>query len=274
MQVSRIDIIGQNGNDGLHYDEKPEMKIQIYSDLHLEFGHDTLPEWDGESKVLVLAGDIHLASKLQDYTDILAVLKANGWEHVILIGGNHELYNGTYPDSLEDLKVKSEELGVIFLDNSSVEIEGVTFFGGTMWTPLDNDPQLALTASLQMNDYRIIKNFNTTNATDEFYNFVAALEDLDKTKPTVIVSHMAPHETSIANHYRSSNLNGAYFVDMSEFMTDNIKYWIHGHVHNSVDYVINKTRVVSNPFGYLGFGYDEVNPEFDRLGLGITITAE
>jgi hypothetical protein len=49
---------------------------------------------------------------------------------------------------------------------------------------------------------------------------------------------------------------------MSEFILDfpNIKYFLHGHMHDPVSYNIGTTRVVSNPRGYLpwesGNGFD------------------
>ena len=39
-----------------------------------------------------------------------------------------------------------------------------------------------------------------------------------------------------------------------------VPLWIHGHMHNSSDYVERGTRVICNPRGYLPF---EPNPEFD-----------
>jgi Icc-related predicted phosphoesterase len=37
--------------------------------------------------------------------------------------------------------------------------------------------------------------------------------------------------------------------------------WVHGHTHNSFDYILGKTRVVVNPYGYKDV---EVNPQYDK----------
>jgi len=37
--------------------------------------------------------------------------------------------------------------------------------------------------------------------------------------------------------------------------------WVHGHTHNSFNYMLGKTRVVVNPYGYKDV---EVNPQYDR----------
>jgi len=49
---------------------------------------------------------------------------------------------------------------------------------------------------------------------------------------------------------------------MEDFILDNenIKVWVHGHMHDPVDYMIGETRVLANPRGYipweLGNGFD------------------
>ena len=47
-------------------------------------------------------------------------------------------------------------------------------------------------------------------------------------------------------------MNGGYCSDLSETILDNenIKYWVHGHVHDDFDYTIGETRVACNPRGY------------------------
>ena len=47
-------------------------------------------------------------------------------------------------------------------------------------------------------------------------------------------------------------MNGAYASNLEEIMYNHpqIKLWVHGHIHDPVDYIINETRVVSNPRGY------------------------
>jgi hypothetical protein len=49
-------------------------------------------------------------------------------------------------------------------------------------------------------------------------------------------------------------MNGGYCSAMDEFVLDheNIRVWLHGHMHDPVDYMIGNTRVLSNPRGYIG----------------------
>ncbi len=41
-----------------------------------------------------------------------------------------------------------------------------------------------------------------------------------------------------------------------------MQLWIHGHTHDSFDYLVNGTRIVCNPRGYARDGVNE-NPRFD-----------
>jgi len=66
------------------------MKIQVMSDLHLEFGAFEIPRTDAD--VIVLAGDIHVGIKAIDWIK-------NQTKPVIYVLGNHEYYYGqSFPE--------------------------------------------------------------------------------------------------------------------------------------------------------------------------------
>lgn len=72
----------------------------------------------------------------------------------------------------------------------------------------------------------------------------------------VVVGHHAPSKLSTHPRYaREKLMNGGYSSDLSEFMLDRpaIKLWIHGHTHESFDYMIGTCRIVCNPRGYVGY---------------------
>ncbi|NDB84196.1 MAG: hypothetical protein EB127_15990 [Alphaproteobacteria bacterium] len=72
----------------------------------------------------------------------------------------------------------------------------------------------------------------------------------------VVVGHHAPSFSSVGVAYQNDTLmNGNFFTDLTEFIMDRpqIKLWIHGHMHNKSDYMIQSTRVVCNPRGYWGY---------------------
>jgi len=66
---------------------------------------------------------------------------------------------------------------------------------------------------------------------------------------TVVITHMAPSARSIPDHYKDELLSAAYASHLDE-LAQGADLWIHGHIHDSVDYSIGNCRVISNPLGY------------------------
>ena len=77
--------------------------------------------------------------------------------------------------------------------------------------------------------------------------------------PTVVVTHHAPSDRSISTKYSGDTLNAAFASDLTDLMGPAV-LWIHGHMHNSSDYIERGTRVICNPRGYMPF---EPNPDFN-----------
>ena len=68
---------------------------------------------------------------------------------------------------------------------------------------------------------------------------------------------------SIHPRFAGSPLNLCFVSDLESMLdADRVDLWIHGHTHDSFDYVLNGTRVVCNPRGYAVGGVNE-NWRFD-----------
>ena len=77
--------------------------------------------------------------------------------------------------------------------------------------------------------------------------------DMVKNNDKVIVmTHHAPTSKSVNTEHSGQSLDYAYFSDLSDIILDNpsIKYWVHGHTHMNVDYMVGDCRVLSNQRGY------------------------
>jgi Icc-related predicted phosphoesterase len=86
----------------------------------------------------------------------------------------------------------------------------------------------------------------------------------------VVVGHHAPSSQSVAEWYKGDTLmNGAFRSELDEFIMDRpqIRYWLHGHMHNNSNYWIGETRVVCNPRGY--DGHEEIADWFKLQYLEI-----
>ena len=265
------------------------MKIQLVSDLHLEFGDITIPN-AGNTDVLILSGDICLSrsfkgtdyysltlmaqAELQRYRDFFLQV-ATDFPYVVYVTGNHEFYHGYWPDGINYLKNElSKYSNFHVLELESVTIHDVKFLGGTLWTDFNNqDVGTKIHVASLMNDFRIIKNksnnykFTVNNALERHLDTKLYLEkELSNFNgKTVVVGHHAPSKQSIKPKYEKDViLNGAYSSNLEDFILKfpQIKLWTHGHTHDSFDYFVGSTRVVCNPRGY--YNYEE-NIEFDPL---------
>jgi predicted phosphodiesterase len=104
------------------------MRIHLISDLHNECSTFE-PDQDAVSAadVIVLAGDIALKAESVEY----AKTRFSG-KPVILIAGNHEHYKTVLDKNMRELKEAANSSNVFFLENNTVQIDGVTFWGATL----------------------------------------------------------------------------------------------------------------------------------------------
>lgn len=267
------------------------MIIRPMSDIHLEF--DGLAPWympkiEGESEmVLVLAGDI--TANHNRWKDNPAQDRYSPWikdvcarhKHVIYIKGNHEDYEGRMDATEDHWKAMSKHIeNLHFLHRDVVVLDGVRFIGCTLWTDL---PPTQVLGS-DMNDFDTIwvpddlmerrgftvPDWRMEHEACRYFLDTEIGKDFDG--ETVVVTHHAPSFQSIHSKFAGKSFNVFYASNLEKYMWYNpIKYWIHGHVHDSLDYEVGddlqSTRVICNPRGY--FGHDE-NRDFNpRLTIEV-----
>lgn len=250
------------------------INITLLSDIH-GYPVDVTPNPDG---VLILAGDIEEAKRKGKYNTLLSKY-CSEFKHVILVPGNHEYYGKSIhriDAYLKGLEQEYSNLNVLL--NETVVLDGVEFIGSTLWTNIDNNnPVLVNQVRGALNDYRHIrygtvqdpykKRLHPNDTVSLFYKNITFIKNaLDKCKEngytSVIVTHHAPCFLSVPDMYKSDPISHAYYSDLSEFILDNEPdFWCHGHIHNHNDYVLGKTRIMSNPYGYQGesTGYTDFN---------------
>lgn len=243
------------------------MKLQILSDLHIELAPYQYQRTDAD--VVILAGDIHLGQDgfkwaLENITD----------QKVIYVLGNHEFYGEATPQLISRLKQLSKGTNICVLENAAVSLNGVRFLGCTLWTDFQllGDADVAIaTARLNVTDFqqirmspqnRKIRPSHTVVWHKKSRRWMEQEIESCKDDKIVIVSHHAPSIRSIPESRRKDPLSAAFASNMNDFIkwTD-AELWIHGHIHNSFDYFIGKTRVVCNPLGNI----DELNDRFNPM---------
>jgi Icc-related predicted phosphoesterase len=233
------------------------MKIQLWSDLHLEFHKDFggrfLDTHHPAAETLVLAGDI-TSARDRRFLDLVFASTSMRWKNVIFTPGNHEFYRTSLRGGWSNIRdAARDHANVHVLDNSGVTIDGVRFFGGTGWFPEISQHPLApyeadhdeLRGSIS--DFRLIREFEPAVYMSR-KELVDALYS-DTEFPDVVVTHHLPDERCVSRRFAGHALN-CFFVSDLEVVTVGAKLWLHGHTHDSVDVNIAGTRVLANPHGY------------------------
>ena len=241
------------------------MRIHVLSDLHLEFGAFT-PE-PVEADVIVFAGDIDLGIRGLEWA-----AKTFPNLPVIYIAGNHEFYGHSSPKIDMAMRETARVLGIHFLANDTVTLEGVRFLGATLWTDFEitgHRDSATEIAKSQMRDYRKIRidpQYRKLRPADTlgWHRISRRWLEGQLQEPfdgqTVIVTHHAPSGTSLDPRFPSDGVNAAYASDLDAMIeSSGAKFWIHGHTHFNVDYEIGQTRVITNQRGYA----DTPNETFD-----------
>jgi Icc-related predicted phosphoesterase len=268
------------------------MRIAVMSDLHLEFDARTSRGGDRDAEqararfyldpprlsadVLVLAGDIHSGAQAVNWAVRHFSIP------IVLIGGNHEphgselfrviAYNRQRADATNGRVAFLERATWIYTSETG---EQARFIGATLWTDfrLYGTPEISMEIARQrLEDFSVIKiergyKLRVLHPSDTVRLCATSLAFLrnELSRPfdgiTVVVTHYAPSRRSIELKFQDDPLNPAFASDFEGLIRAYTpSLWIHGHVHDSFDYMIGGTRVVCNPRGYFP---DRLNPKFD-----------
>lgn len=244
-------------------------RFLVMSDLHLEYergracpGPD-LHHVKGLVDLVLLAGDIDLSDRAIGYgAKVQEILQVP----VIMIAGNHEFYDACRTRVLEELRIAAHRLNIHFLENEVVEFnihgQRLRILGATLWTDykLQGDELQAMSSALNsLNDHQIIYEnsrdvFKPMHARKLHHESLAWIKE-ELSAPydgkTVVITHHAPSPQSSPTDLRREKITPAYASNL-EAMIEKARpaLWVHGHAHESFDYLIGETRVVCNPRGY------------------------
>lgn len=226
------------------------MKLRILSNLHFEFHRDqgrgfvNALHVDPE-EILILAGDLATPKLLPDALHLLC----QRFRQVVFVAGNHEYY-GRSPDEVHDFLNNSvaQHANLHWLESSSITIEGQRFIGATLWF---GEEAGQMPGRYFLNDFNIIDDFEPW-VYEQNARAVAYLTR--NVQPTdVVVTHHLPAQACVAPKWQGSPLNPFFVHDMEPLIrARQPKLWVHGHTHTAGDVQVGQTRIITNPFGYLG----------------------
>lgn len=249
------------------------MKLALVSDIHLShlFDKEAVP-YGGLEKltrddVLCVAGDVDDGPT--GINTHLIALRQKTQATIVAVMGNHDYYHRDLtPTTIQDAR-RNLPGRVNLLENQTLEMDGLRILGCTLWTDADRG-RLAGNA-LAMLDYSYI--------TDADGNLIEVQHTLDVNqasqewlatelaKPfagkTVVLTHHAPSFRSQHPRYKASPLSSFFCCDLEHLIEQHQpELWLHGHLHEPVDYRIGTTRIVSNPRGYMDERPPFYTPQF------------
>lgn len=256
------------------------MKIISYSDMHLEFGRNFQPPADVDADLMILAGDM---ITFRNFEPLGWMLK--DWRKpVLFVAGNHEYYTQRPMDAGESAFkawLAERHPNVTFLQDESITIDGVHFFGGMMWTDFNGaDHKAMMEAANGINDYRqiMLPNGQLLKPIDtvaHHTSFVTSLERWfaeDLAGKRVVISHHAPVVNPNTQYGNSPLMPAFNSLDMVPIIE---KYqpalWVYGHTHECDDQMVGRTRIISNQRGYPDRAGGFECAGFDKAGLMVEV---
>ncbi len=236
------------------------MKIQICSDLHLEFKKNK--DWLQKNplipkgEILIIAGDTYHLDKNFAKLDFIQKVSQE-FEKVYIVPGNHEYYGGYDVSNSLDTMCKQVKDNVFIVNNYQAEIKGVTFIFSTMWSRVEKN---IFEIEHGVTDFFKIK-FQEKQFTANHFNQIheASFQFISKAVQSkgkkVVITHHLPTYDCMSKEFKKSVFNEAFCVEKKEFILKNeIDYWIFGHSHRDLGEVtIASTKIVSNQLGYVGW---------------------
>lgn len=251
------------------------MRCCYCSDLHLESQDFNWPLQGGD--VLILAGDLCHARCLDPAAaDKYSTAMRNRvhrfidqavarFSHVLLVPGNHDHYDGVFDDTPGLLARYLP--GVTVLDDAAIVLDGVVFFGTTLWSDFENRNRQAMDrVRRRCGEFIFVKmrrvadsgpacltKFQPEDALAAFDKATRALQATlasNAGRAVVVISHHAPSLKGLNVLHQGNGLDGAYASDLHPSMLQGVGTWVHGHTHVRRQYRVGETTVRANCRGF------------------------
>ena len=224
------------------------MRLLVISDTHFFYHRDggdsfidSLPS--AGIDVLIIAGDMGE----QDQIDKPLARLCKKYLMIIRVLGNHEYWHSDRKSILTLERDREKKYASYhLLQNQVLETHGKRFIGSTLWFP---EPH-----HLSFHEWTDFKNspdlikwvFEENKESRKFLSSNTQRGD-------IVITHHLPSYKCVSPKFKGSASNAFFVSDMEDVIhEEKPALWIHGHTHTPVDIVIDETRVICNPLGYIG----------------------
>lgn len=237
------------------------MKIQYASDLHLEFAENA--SWlkhhpiEVVGDILVLAGDIGYLGDENYSRHPFWDWASENYKQVIIALGNHEFYKFYDISTLQNGAKLEIRHNVAAYYNSVINFEDTDIIVSTLWAKIPLQ-EAAVTENGVSDFRRIVYNGELLTFADFNREHIRCLDFIQQSVANsmanhkIVVTHHVPSFRMLCPKFRSSRINGAFTVELSDYIENSdIGYWIYGHSHYNKDVKIGSTWCLSNQLGYV-----------------------
>lgn len=183
------------------------MKIQVASDLHIEFDSPLVSGFkldQTDADVIVLAGDIGVG--FEQESNFCEDLAQSHQKDVVFVLGNHSFYGKGNIDKIRDQWANADIPGVHYIDAgyNYVFHEGddqILFTGGILWTDFNCYNGVDMyNAEKGMNDFRQCRMYEQDSAGRPIYPCKAS--KIDKASDDFLREDMFTPRRSVDEHYQ------------------------------------------------------------------------
>ena len=242
--------------------------FQIVSDLHLEFMEEIqfsdllIPS----APYLALVGDIGYPSH-NNYRNFISYCSKH-YDKVFVITGNHEYYDKNLTMVEVDALVNdicSQFENVYFLNNTEHILDNNTVvLGTTLWSYIPRRDEELISRCI--NDYVKIDTDDgklTPRMSSRLHvqnlEWLTRMFNTYNDKTIVVLTHHGPSKNAIAPQFEGSPINPA-FVNNLDYLFEkytNIRLWMFGHTHASLEFKVGMCSFYANSRGYNSGGEPE-----------------
>lgn len=240
------------------------MRLRLLSDLHSEHWGSAARLWSHlESRlgyfrqdirprdVMCLCGDIGHPSdpKLEQ---LLGKFTAR-WPRTLFVPGNHEFYDLKFrfdrESALKQLRAVCDRTGVKLLDRERVDLDGVSFFGCTLWSAASQLDFWMLHDGYCV--FRTHEEYLAAHARDRLWLDAELAADHGPGERVVLTHHLpTPKLIHQRYHYRGAPQT-AFMTPLDELVAQSsARFWFSGHTHESMQARVGQTLCAVSPLGY------------------------
>jgi len=228
--------------------KKNNMKLQYFSDLHLEFVL-CLPTFIRQIKpvsdILILSGDI-CPVRHPNFLKFFSWCSSN-WSKIFYVAGNHEYYGTAISDNHMRATLNTFS-NVTFLNNSVETYRNYMFVGTTLWSHIYDSK------CIKISDFKYIPHMTVQLYESLHQDSVLFLEQTIKhnqDKKLIIITHHMPSFSLIDSKYLHFGTSNQYFASsLDRLIQKPIHAWFYGHTHTPSAIMKDNILVSCNPIGY------------------------